>query len=616
MDNENRNDLITGGDTPEDINGAAPEEADINDAVEGLNKKYEGLSEEEFRYRTGIVVPEDEMVFPDSEDNSSESAGDDTLTIDTDAVNAALEAAESDDVTDAQSEAEPQTPPAGQYNYTGAYNPQFNPANQQPFWQNGNQQGNGYQPPYGWQQNNGWQQPPYGNVPPYGYQPPYGNGGYNPPPAGSNAPKKKSKGMKVFIGLIAAIVVLSVALIGSIFSGDKASEPQENTIEGATSSVQQTKPDTGNVGDIQANAGSIDAGEAVTVAQIAKPFNVGILVYKNNSLYTEGSGVIVKEDNDGKFTYIVTCAHVVNHSGVALSVLLEDGTEYQADLVGMDTRTDLAVVRIEEAGLPVAEIASSEELVVGQTVYAVGNPGGSEFFGSVTNGIISAIARPVSSSTGYEMECIQHTSAINPGNSGGALVNGSGQLIGINSMKIASTEYEGMGFSVPSDVVVDVFNSIIENGYVAGRAKLGISYTTPSGYSQTYAMYVQMKGLPSGTIVIAEIAADSDLASKDVKKGDMIIAVNGKKMSSTDMLSEMIEDMSAGDTLTLTIVRVNAENWTQTEMNVKVSLVEDRGTSTPAAEDDNSSNQTPFDNGSGSGGYSDWYDYYKDYFGY
>ena len=609
MDNENRNDLIPEEDTPENINGEAPEEADIDKIVERLNKECANLSEEEFINRTGIVIPASET--PAADDASSDSAGDDTLTIDSDAVNSAL--SDADEASAVQPESNAQTPPAGQYNYSDApFNPQYGSSYQQPpFWQNGNQQNNG------WQQNNGYQQPPYGNQPPYGYQqPPYGNGGYNPPPAGGNAPKKKNTGMKVFIGLIVAVVVLSVALIVSVFSGDNT-VPQENSPEGATSSVQNTKPDTDNVGDIQSNEGSIDAGEAVTVAEIAKPFNVGILVYKNNSLYTEGSGVIVKEDDDGKFTYIVTCAHVVNHSGVALSVLLEDGTEYQADLVGMDTRTDLAVVRVEEAGLPVAEIASSESLVVGQTVYAVGNPGGSEFFGSVTNGIISAIARPVSSSTGYEMECIQHTSAINPGNSGGALVNGSGQLIGINSMKIASTEYEGMGFSVPSDVVVDVFNSIIENGYVAGRAKLGISYTTPSAYSQTYAMYVQMKGLPSGTIVIAEIAADSDLADKDVKVGDMIIGVNGKKMTSTDMLSEMIEDMSAGDTLTLTIVRVNTENWSQTEMNVKVSLVEDRGTSAPVTEESNdNSSQNPFGDNSGSGGYSDWYDYYKDYFGY
>lgn len=456
----------------------------------------------------------------------------------------------------------------------------------------------------------------YQQTPPYQQTP--DNRGYAPYPSGNNKPpKKKNTGMKVFAILIAIIVVLAVGLIIAIFATDGLTDSGNLPGKEQTSDVDGNKVDADNVGDMEIVDGSIDAGEAVTVAQIAQKFNVGILVYQKNSLYTEGSGVIVKEDNDGKYSYIVTCAHVVNHSGVALSVLMADGTEYPADLVGMDTRTDLAVVRIEASGLPKAELASSEKLVVGQTVYAVGNPGGSEFFGSVTNGIISAIDRPVSSNTGYEMDCIQHTSAINPGNSGGALVNGSGQLVGINSMKIASTEYEGMGFAVPSDVVADVFNSIVENGYVAGRAKLGISYTTPSNYSQTYAMYVQMKGLPSGTIVVASVSADSDLADKDVVEGDMITAVNGKEMTHSDMLADMIEDMSAGDALTLTIVRVNTNDWSQTERKVTVKLVEDRGNTTPTTESNNNNeNENNNNNNSGSSDFDSWYDYYKDFFGY
>ena len=481
------------------------------------------------------------------------------------------------------------------------------PVNNQPFWQQNNQQNTpSYQNPYNGQQS--YDENPYANINPYANGNQYSP--FNTPP---KPPKKSKAGMKVFIALIAVIVVVALFSIVSIFSGNNTTSNMPNNGNNYQENSTQ-KIEINNVDDIEANQSTNAAGEAASVAQIAKKYNVGILVYQRNSLYTEGSGVIIKEDNDGKYTYIVTCAHVVNHSNVSLSVLLENGTEYPADLVGMDTRTDLAVVRIEASGLPKAEIAASEDLIVGQYVYAVGNPGGAEFFGSVTNGIISAIDRPVSSSTGYEMECIQHTSAINPGNSGGALVNGEGKLIGINSMKIASTEYEGMGFAVPSSVVVEVFNSIIENGYVAGRAKLGISYATPSNYSQTYAMYVQMKGLPTGTIVIAEIAQDSDLANKDVKVGDMIIAVNGKEMKDSGMLADMIEDMSAGDSITLTIVRVNTENWSQTETDVKVTLVEDRGTSEPATESQNNSQGgNPF---GGSDSYEDWYEFYKEYFGY
>lgn len=574
MDNENRNDIIPGEDTPEGINGDTPEVADIDKAVEGLNEKFENLSEEEFINRTGIVVPASEA--PSADENASDSAGDDTLTIDTDAVNSALE--DTDTASAVQTESNAQIPPAGQYNYSGAqFNQQFTPPYQQPPVQN-----NGYQqPPFyqnnAYQQGNGYQQNNGGAYQPYNgyqqnnsYQPPF-NGGYNPPP------KKKSSGMKVFIALIAAIVVISVVLIAVIFSGDGGRDSiAGNMGEDTTGAIQQQKPDTDNVGDIQANEGSIDAGEAVTVAQIAKPFNVGILVYKNNSLYTEGSGVIVKEDDDSKYTYIVTCAHVVNHSGVALSVLLEDGTEYQADLVGMDTRTDLAVVRIEESGLPVAEIASSEGLVVGQTVYAVGNPGGSEFFGSVTNGIISAIARPVSSSTGYEMECIQHTSAINPGNSGGALLNEYGQVIGLNSSKITDTDYEGMGFSVPSNTMLEIYNDIAKNGYVTNRPMLGISYyTVASDY--TYSAIAWKNNLPYGSIVIAAMTDDSNLAKQGIKVGDIITAVNGKALDSTDLLLEAIESSNVGDTITLSVCRLNNSGAISNKFEATVKLIEDKG---------------------------------------
>ena len=529
------------------------------------------------------------------QDNPDEENANDTKDTSADVLN--------DEITSGNSE----------YHYNAQqYNQQFGQQNgnyQQPQSQQYGQQHNNYQQNANQQNYNSYQQPPYGQR----YNPQPNPGGYQYVPQGSGKPpKKKNTGMKVFIALVAVIVVVAIGSMVSIFSGnDVINDPvPDNEIVSGDNEIK--KPDTNNVDDIQASEGSNSAGEAVEVARIAKKYNVGILVYQKNSLYTEGSGVVIKEDNDGKYTYVITCAHVVNHSNVALSVLMEDGTEYPADLVGMDTRTDLAVVRIEASGLTNAEIALSDNLIVGQTVYAVGNPGGSEFFGSVTNGIISAIARPVSSSTGYEMECIQHTSAINPGNSGGALVNGEGMLVGINSMKIASTEYEGMGFAVPSDVVVEVFNSIIENGYVAGRAKLGISYATPSNYSQTYAMYVQMKGLPTGTIVIAEIGEDSDLANKDVKPGDMIIAVNGKEMTHSSMLADMIEDMSAGDSFTLTIVRVNTENWSQTQQNIKVTLVEDRGTSAPVTEN-NDASENPFSNSSGS---QDWYEYYKEFFGY
>ena len=347
-----------------------------------------------------------------------------------------------------------------------------------------------------------------------------------------------------------------------------------------------------------------------------KNSSVGILVYSGSSLASEGSGVIFTEDTDGKYTYIITCAHVISDSGVSIMVQLADEKEYKAQLVGYDTVTDIGVLRIEATGLQKAEIGDSSVLSVGETVYAIGNPGGVEFANSFTNGMVSAIDRPVSSSkTGYTMECIQHTAAINPGNSGGALVNEYGQLIGINSMKIVSDEYEGMGFAVPSSVFVKVVNEIIANGYVTNRPKLGITYI-PASSQQTYAMYAAIKGLPAGTIIIYSISDDSSFKDTKAQKGDMIIAVNGKSLDSTSTLSEIVEKSNVGDKLTLTLVRLNVQdNYSAEQFDVTVTLVENRGDTYASGEEDTTA-QNDFFGGSGGSGSSgdDAYDYFKDYF--
>ena len=141
-------------------------------------------------------------------------------------------------------------------------------------------------------------------------------------------------------------------------------------------------------------------------------------------------------------------------------------------------RTDIGVLKVETTGLPLAEIGNSATLKIGEPIYAIGNPGGSEFFGSVTDGIVSSIDRSISST--YKMTVIQHSAAINPGNSGGALVNTAGQIVGINSSKIADTDYEGMGFAVPMSIALPVAQSLMQYKYVPNRPKLGIEYASVS----------------------------------------------------------------------------------------------------------------------------------------
>ena len=158
----------------------------------------------------------------------------------------------------------------------------------------------------------------------------------------------------------------------------------------------------------------------------------------------EGSGVIFSEDG-----YIVTNQHVVD-GATSLKVVTSDGTSYEAQLVGEDTQTDLAVLKIEAEGLTPAEFGSSEDLQVADEVMAIGNPGGLQLSSSVTMGYVSALNRAVTNSeTGYTLNCIQTDAAINPGNSGGALVDMNGHVVGINSSKIAAVDYEGLGFAIP-----------------------------------------------------------------------------------------------------------------------------------------------------------------------
>jgi len=220
---------------------------------------------------------------------------------------------------------------------------------------------------------------------------------------------------------------------------------------------------------------------------------------------------------------------------------------------------------------------------VGEAVYAIGNPGGVEFKGSFTGGMISAIERPLSSS--YTMQTIQHTAPINPGNSGGALVNAFGQVVGMNSAKIMDMQYEGMGFAIPSKVVQEVVNSLIAKGYVPDRPKLGIKYIAASR-TQRGMLVMRINDLPSGSLIIAEIDEDSDIAGTDVRANDIITHANGEALNKAEVLLSLIEKGKVGDELRLTIARVNAANYSVETFDVKVKLVEDKGPGAPAQEEE------------------------------
>lgn len=394
--------------------------------------------------------------------------------------------------------------------------------------------------------------------------------------------KTNKKGRRVFIIILAiAIAVSAVAIpislirgrddIGSTQNGAPVPDKNAPSIE-----INETPTAQNN---------SAPAGSVLTAEQVYEKIaaiNVAIVVYKDNSVYTEGTGIIMKEDRASKCTYILTCAHVISDAGVEVVVQFADGERCDAQIVGYDARTDIGVLRIQKTGLQVAEFGDSDALRVGGTVYAIGNPGGSALFGTFTDGRVSAIGRNITSSIGYDMVCIQHNAAISPGNSGGALVNEYGQVIGINSSKIAATEFEGISFSIPITQAKDVINKVMAYGYVPGRAKLGISYLTndSSAVSEIYRMAVQMMDLPSGSLVIYSIDKNSSLSNTEAQPGDMIIAVNGKDLDTPDVLLELIEDSSVGDTIELTLFRIETVGgrYSTSEFKVKVKLIEDNNT--------------------------------------
>lgn len=435
------------------------------------------------------------------------------------------------------------------------------------------------QKPYSPPENPSYQQAGYNSYQGYNQQPYQGyQQNYYQPPV---QPQKRgmSKGVKAFVACIAVVIVFALGFgVASIM---KSADESGNG--GTVEKVDEGLPEV-NINKSPVTPTDISKGGVLTPAQIAaklSPSNVGIVVYTqhSNSSAGEGSGVIMGEDESGTYTYIITCAHVISDAGISARIQLDNGTTYDAEIVGFDTRTDLGVLRIKANGLPAAEFGDSSTLVVGDPVYAIGNPGGVELFGSFTSGYVSSIDRPVNSEIGYTMKSIQHSAAISPGNSGGMLVNAYGQVIGINSQKIAATDYEGIGFAIPISSAKEIIENLINHGYVPNRPMLGITYYPVSASAQ-YSMIAQIKGLPAGTLIINEIDPEGALANTQARQYDMITAVNGEPLTTADVLLERIDNGKVGDKMTLTLCRVNS-NYSLEEFEIEISLVEDKGGSEP-----------------------------------
>ena len=326
----------------------------------------------------------------------------------------------------------------------------------------------------------------------------------------------------------------------------QAADPLPDAPEGATLDLQEIP--------------GREAEEGLSLQQIYEqniPSVVSITAEGTRTTAT-GTGVVLSEKG-----YLVTNYHVIE-GAQSLTVKLTDERELTAKVVGSDPVSDLAVLYVAAENLVPAQFGDSDNLRVGDTVVAIGDPLGVELRGTMTDGIISAISRDVQVD-GRTMNLIQTNAALNSGNSGGPLINSFGQVIGINTMKIGtftdSTGVEGLGFAIPSATVQEVVNQLITQGYVSGRPWLGLQGESFSSY------YRRFYQLPQG-VYITEVEAGSPAQTAGLMRGDIITRADDSPVSDMETLNSLLYTHSAGDTMLLTVYRGGHQG------NVEITLTE------------------------------------------
>lgn len=408
-----------------------------------------------------------------------------------------------------------------------------------------------------------------GKVPDYGWQ--------VPPVVEQEKPVTMNRRIYTMSAVIAVLIfLLCVYCIGSDVLhgalGTALNEPVRVELQ------TQEKP------ELDLNAENVNADGEYTVRGVADLVTPSIVeVYTFNdpaqteaSLSGTGSGIIISGDG-----YIITNAHVVQ--GAAFGVIL-NGTDPEdplvpAQLIGSDAKTDLAVLKINQQGLTPAVLGNSDQTYVGENVVAIGNPAG--LTNTVTKGIVSAIGRQMRSDrNNFRMECIQTDAAISPGNSGGALVNMYGQVIGITSSKYASmytSTYEGLGFAITINQALPIVTELIENGYVSGRFRIGITLAA-AGSQIVQEEFEQQNGYPiptelQGAILITEVAEDCDISNTELKTGDFIVEMQGKQVGKYDDVLDALDGCKGGDTVTAKCARI--ENGRVRYFDITFQLEED-----------------------------------------
>lgn len=368
----------------------------------------------------------------------------------------------------------------------------------------------------------------------------------------SGAKKKKKTGMKKYVAAATAAAVLNMAILGGIFYvGYNMGSLKKSGI--AKNSVVQSMNESKGASTSGAK-NAVENGQELSTVEISKkvgPAVVGITsqIQSGMSIFgttttSEGSGSGIIISSDG---YIVTNNHVID-GATKVTVTLNTGSVYDAKIIGKDEKTDLAVIKIEsKEDLTVAELGDSTALEVGEKAVAIGNPLGMEFFGSTTQGIISAVNRTITVEN-RTMNVIQTDAAINSGNSGGALVNSYGKVIGINAVKISSSSVEGMGFAIPISEAMPVISDLMQYGYVKGRPVIGISSRDVTEYMSA------RQGWPRGVQVMS-VQQGSGAEVAGLEQGDIITKADGKEVKSTDELNKIKDSHKPGEFINVEVYK-------------------------------------------------------------
>lgn len=376
--------------------------------------------------------------------------------------------------------------------------------------------------------------------------------------------KPMSRGLKFFALVMVAIILLTTACTAGYFLGQNSNKT-DNAVIGLLAKPEKT-----------------DEMTPAQVYEAVNPSIVGICVYNSKGAGANATGVIYSEDG-----YIITNDHIYADIAAAkFKIYTHDNKEYDAEFVAGDKVSDLAVLKIKDGEFKAAQFGDSDQLIFGENVVAIGRPGGYNNASSITKGIISATSRRVQTTSSYSARLIETDSPINPGSSGGALVNMYGQVIGITSSKLVSSDIDAVGYAIPTTVMKSIAEELIKNGKVLSRAKLGITYTAIDSVTAA------INNLDYTGLKVVEVAADSDLYGK-LQSDDIITHINGIEVTDDDLVLDIIEKAKAGDKVTVDYINKNGKTK-RVEAVLKANIGESSYVATeknPLPNDDSSNSQ-------------------------